>query len=551
MSTTSTASTSPLHKSRWINRRPEVTLETLALLSSIFFSVCCNGLLWHRLFAELHIGIAFATALFVFITALQAFLLGLVLTRWTAKPLLTLLFAVTAFSAYYMRAYNVYLDTDMIRNVLHTDPREARELFVTGMILPLLLLAVLPIAVLWRLRIRQRTWPRATLIRLAFLVAMLLSAFAAAALSFQDLSALARNQRELRYLVTPTNYVTSLARVLFASPPGRKQPLIPIGVDARQVPQASGHKPRLLVFVLGETARAQNWGLNGYARQTTPELAALPDVINFRNASSCGTSTEVSLPCIFSPYGRHAYSEDKIRSHQSLLHVLDHAGIKTLWRDNQSGCKGVCEGLPYDSVANAKVPELCNGERCFDEIMLDGLDRHITPDGTDRVVVLHQLGNHGPAYYQRYPAAYRRFTPTCDTDELGKCSRVQIVNAYDNALLYTDHFLALTIARLKQETAYDTAMIYVSDHGESLGEKGLFLHGVPYAIAPAEQTHVPMLMWFSSDFIRSQRIDTTCLRREAATPVSHDNLFPSILGLMQVRTSVYEPARDLFADCRS
>ncbi len=541
----------------WISARPALSTESLAMLASIFFTACCNGMFWHRVVTELQVGAVFAVSLFICVTALQAFLLGLVLTRWTTKPLLTVLLACTAFAAYYMQAYNVYLDADMIRNVLHTDPAEARELFVAGMIAPLLLLAALPIALLWRVRIVARGWRRAIAVRLGFLVATLLITVAAAGLSFQDLSALLRSQREVRYLVTPVNYVSSLAKVLMASPPGRKKALIPIGLDATQSPRDATRKPRLLVFVLGETVRAQNWGLSGYARQTTPELAAMRDVVNFPNASSCGTSTEVSVPCLFSPYGRRDYNEDRIRSHQSLLHVLDRAGVQTLWRDNQSGCKGVCAGLPFESLADATVPGLCNGTRCFDEILLHDIDKSMVPavdaDGRtpDRVIVLHQLGNHGPAYFQRYPASFRRFTPTCDSDELGKCTRAEIVNAYDNAIGYTDHVLAMAIARLKQDTGHDTALIYVSDHGESLGEKGLFLHGVPYAIAPAEQTRVPMLMWLSPGFIRDERIDMPCLRREAATRVSHDNLFPSILGLMQVRSAIYRPAGDLFADCRT
>ena len=550
MADASTPDAPAMQASRWSRMRPVLGQETLALLSSLFFSLCCNGLLWHKLFGDLHARPLLAISIFVFMTALQAFLLGLVLTRWTTKPVLAVLFIATAFAAYYMGAYNVYIDADMIRNVLHTDPKEAGELFVPGMILPLLLLGVLPIVVLWRVRLRKRAWLRALLVRLAFLVAMLEVAVAGAALSFKDLSALVRNNREVRYLVTPANYVSALLKVLTASPPGVKQALIPIGEDAKQIPRAAGTKPRLLVFMLGETARAQNWGMDGYARQTTPELAAMADVINFPDATACGTSTEVSVPCLFSPWGRHDYDEKKIRSHQSLLHVLERAGVRTLWRDNQSGCKDVCDGLPYESVADATDPALCNGKRCFDEILLSDLAAQVKPDGKDRVVVLHMLGNHGPAYYQRYPAAFRRFTPTCDTEELGNCTQTQIVNSYDNALLYTDHVVAKTIATLRQQADYDTALIYVSDHGESLGEKGLFLHGVPYAIAPQEQTHVPMLMWFSPGFAQSQRLDLGCLRREAAQPVGHDNLFPSILGLMQVRTQVYESGRDLFARCR-
>jgi lipid A ethanolaminephosphotransferase len=322
---------------------------------------------------------------------------------------------------------------------------------------------------------------------------------------------------------------------------------LPVGLDARQV-KAAG-KPRLLLLVVGETARAQNWGLNGYARQTTPELARIPELINFPQMTSCGTSTEVSLPCMFSPYGRREYNEGRIRSHQSLLHVLDHAGIATLWRDNQSGCKGVCDGLPIEHLDDAKDTDLCNGKRCLDEILIKNLQAQLSPAKGDRVVVLHQLGNHGPNYFERYPPAFKRFTPTCDNPELGQCEREHIVNAYDNALLYTDHVLAQAIGFLDQQSEYDTALIYVSDHGESLGEKGLFLHGMPYSIAPEEQTRVPMVMWFSPGFVRDSGLDLACLRHEAAQPASHDNLFPSVLGLLQVRTAAYRRDGDLFAAC--
>ncbi|TMH05203.1 MAG: phosphoethanolamine transferase, partial [Betaproteobacteria bacterium] len=167
------------------------------------------------------------------------------------------------------------------------------------------------------------------------------------------------------------------------------------------------------------------------------------------------------------------------------------------------------------------------------------------------VVVLHQLGNHGPAYYKRYPPELRRFTPTCDTPELRRCTREEIVNAYDNALLATDHFLAQTIALLQRLSAtHDTALLYVSDHGESLGENNIYLHGLPYAIAPREQTEVPMLMWFSDGFAKSRGLDLACLVQRAKEPTSHDHLFHSILGLLDVRTSVYEPAWDLTASCR-
>jgi len=533
----------------WWKTTPTLASESLILLASLLFTLFSNGAFWHAALSSPLQQWRLGLSLFLVVTALHAFLLGLVVNRWTAKPLLTVLLLVTAAAAHYMNVFGVYLDVDMLRNVLHTDSKESSELLTWGLLLPLLVTLV-PVALLWRTRLSRRSWTRALLIRVAFLAGMVLVGGAGVLMSSQGISSLVRMHREVRHLVTPANYLVSLVKVLRASPPGPKRALLPVGMDAKQTPRAPGRKPRLLVLVVGETVRAQNWGLNGYARQTTPELSQIDGLLNFSDVTACGTSTEVSLPCMFSRYGRRNYDEGNIRSHQSLLHVLDHAGISVLWRDNQSGCKGVCDGLPTERLADANDPQLCNGKRCLDAILLAGLAAQLPARPGDRVVVLHQLGNHGPSYFERYPLQFKRFTPTCDSAELDLCKREEIVNAYDNAISYTDHFLAQAIGVLKSQPDYDSAMIYVSDHGESLGEKGLFLHGVPYAIAPKEQTHVPMVMWFSPGFQANASLDMACLQREATQPASHDNLFASVLGLLQVSTGEYRRSQDLFAYCR-
>jgi lipid A ethanolaminephosphotransferase len=302
--------------------------------------------------------------------------------------------------------------------------------------------------------------------------------------------------------------------------------------------------------VVGETVRGDSWGLNGYARQTTPRLAPLP-LVNFADTTACGTSTEVSLPCMFAPVGRRHYDEARIRGSESLLHVLARAGVAVHWRDNQSGCKGVCEGLPSDSVTAATAPGLCQGERCWDEGLLRGLDERLQRAQGTQLLVLHMLGNHGPAYFRRYPPAFERFSPSCRHDDLGRCSQAEIVNAYDNAVLYTDHVLASLIATLQARAdRIDTAMLFVSDHGESLGEKGLYLHGMPQAIAPREQTQVPMALWWSAGFGQAVALDRPCMQRRAAAPASHDNLFHTVLGLLDVKTALYEAPLDLSHGCR-
>lgn len=536
-------------------RLPALGTEQLILVVSIFFTVACNGRFWSAFLAAGDYSRAHAwllvLAVFALVTALHCFLLGLVVTRRTAKPLLSIVLLTTAATVYYMNRYTVFMDTTMLRNLLHTDVKEARELLSFSTVVSLTAYGILPSFLLWKIRLKPaQNWRRAAFLRTAFLFSALFIVLASIGLFFQDLSALMRNQKEVRYLVTPANYIVSLARVVAAESGEAQGPRLPVAPDAvLAAGWAQRDKPVLLVLVVGETARAANWGLNGYARQTTPELAAA-GVINFPQVVSCGTNTETSLPCMFSPYGRANYDEKKIRQHESLLHVLARAGFRVIWRDNQSGCKGVCDGLEVQQTDAAKPGSLCNGERCLDEALLEDLETQVRQTRRNTVVVLHQLGNHGPAYFRRYPPAFDRFAPGCNTDDLGLCAQQEIINSYDNALLYTDHFLAETIHRLGALTDRDSAMLYVSDHGESLGENGIYLHGLPYAIAPQEQKRVPMVMWMSEGFTGSLDLVPDCLRREAGRPVSHDYLFHSVLGMLQVSTGDYDRSLDFTAACR-
>jgi lipid A ethanolaminephosphotransferase len=532
------------------------TVEQVLAVASVFWLFSANQIFFAAALKERLLSSAdswgFALALAVMLISLHFVLMALVSNRWTVKPLLAVLIAATASASYFMKTYGVYMDPPMLRAVLRTDITEARELFSWVLPLHLFLYAVLPLLLLWRVRIVRSPWRRATLVRLGSLLLACAALVGAMLAVFQPFSSLMRNHKDVRYLITPANYVWSLARVARAEVRGVAGPRVPVGLDAvRGATPVASAKPTLIVLVVGETARAANWGLNGYARQTTPQLAKLP-VVNFPQMSSCGTNTEVSLPCMFSQIGRRDYDEDRIQGSESLLHVLARAGVGVHWRDNQSGCKGVCDGLPGDTVVALNPPGLCEQGRCLDEGLFHGLDERLNAVKGTQVLVLHQLGNHGPSYFRRYPAQFAQFSPACQSDDLRNCSRAEIVNAYDNSLLYTDHLLASLIGKLQAKAGnLDAAVIYVSDHGESLGETNLFLHGMPYAIAPKEQTQVPMTMWFSEGMRKAIGLDETCLKQRAAQPASHDNLFHTTLGLLDVRTSVYESALDLSLDCRS
>ncbi len=538
-------------------KRPRLSSESLIAIVVVFLLATANGPFWRAALAGRPFDHwstwGFAAALAALIGGGYFFALGLVSHRWTVRPLLALLLVAAASANYYMERFGVFMDRAMVRNVLATNVGEARELLNWGLSLHVLVFGVLPAAALWWPQLTQRRLLRAIGIRALWMVVAAGVAVAAILPVFADFASLMRNQKEVRHLVTPGNAVAGLAGNLFGRTARAKGPTQTVGADAVLAETWRARKrPMLFVLVVGETARAQNFGLNGYERNTTPQLAQR-GVVNFPNAWACGTSTEVSVPCMFSPFGRHSYDEDKILSHESLLHVLARVGLQVQWRDNQSGCKGVCAGLPVVQLDRAPVPALCPGGPCLDEILLHGMDRVVADAKGNLFVVMHQLGNHGPAYYRRYPPEFRKFTPVCETDDLRLCSPEQIRNAYDNALLYTDHVLAKVVDFLRaRQDRYDTAMLYMSDHGESLGEAGLYLHGVPHSLAPDVQLRVPMVGWFSPGFQQSFGLDEACLRRVAASRrTGHDDLFHSVLGLLDVRTSAYQPQFDLFAACRT
>ncbi|WP_434211935.1 phosphoethanolamine transferase [[Pseudomonas] boreopolis] len=531
--------------------RPTVSQESLAVASGVLFATFYNTAFFQAARQTGAFdgwpGTMAATSLWAIIAASTSLLLGLVLIRPAAKPLLAAVVLLAAACSYYMGEYTVHIDDDMMRNILRTDLKEASELATWSFAGHLLIYGLLPAVLLWRLNIPRLPLlrslaRRAALIGLAVTV-MVLSIVACS----QQVFPLLRNHKDLRSLITPGNALVALGRVAFDRKQPAREARTPAGIDARVLREPHA-RPRLLVIVVGETVRAQNWGMNGYARQTTPKLAALSP-FNFSDVTACGTSTEVALPCMFSLHGRHDYDRTRIEGTESVLHVLDRAGIPVMWRDNQTGCKGVCEGLPFESFRHEKDPAHCVEDTCYDDILLRNIDGLLDALEGDAVLVLHQLGNHGPNYAKRYPGRFGAFEPACRSADLSRCSRDEIVNAYDNAIAFTDDVLARLIARLSKVERHATAMLYVSDHGESLGERGIYLHGMPYAIAPEEQKKVPMALWMSPAFGQEMKLSPACVRERAALPASHDNLSHTILGLMRIETRDYLRHLDLLAAC--
>jgi lipid A ethanolaminephosphotransferase len=531
----------------------------VALMGSVWLATIGNLALWEQVQQLPEVtgfrGLAFAIGFGTIITAATLAILSLLNWRGWLKPVLTVFFLSAASGAYFMMSYGIVIDSTMITNVIQTDTKEALDLFNWRMLISFVFLGLLPSWLLWKTPLKSLAFGKQLLSNTATVVASLVIIVATLLAIFQDYSSIMRNHTQLRYLVNPLNSFYAIGMVA-AKPFQRDQKtLLPIGRDAQVAALKASDKPPLLLVVLGETARMGNFGVNGYERNTTPELSK-ENIISLKGVSSCGTSTAASVPCMFSHLGKEDFEARK-NNYESLIDVLNHAGLAVLWIDNQSGCKGVCERVPQVLTKELKHPTLCKDGECFDEIMLQQLDERIQALPAERrakgvVVVMHQMGSHGPAYYKRVPDAFKKFQPECKSNALQECSREQVVNSFDNTILYTDHFLGQAIQWLKKsESTNASAMLYVSDHGESLGENNIYLHGLPYRIAPEVQKRVPWITWWSPQFEKQGGLSRTCVKNKAQDALSHDNYFHTILGMAGVSTEVYQAKLDVHADCRS
>ncbi|WP_110996086.1 phosphoethanolamine transferase [Pseudomonas sichuanensis] len=523
-------------------------------LVALWMTVAVNAVFWSTVWRAIdgfdNGNPLFLISLPLFVFAWHFIILWALCWGRLLRPVLAVLIVVASAASYFISRYGIVIDAEMLMNMLQTDTAEAMDLLSPGLVFWLLATGVLPLLVLWRLPLARPRWRKQVLWRLGSLAMVLAMVGVILATQYQSYASLLRNNREVRLILVPSNVlgaVHSYAKHALDKP----EAFVQVGLDAHQRADAGiGGRNKLLVVVVGETARAMNFSLNGYDRDTNPELARR-GVLSFTDVSSCGTATAVSVPCMFQDLGRKGWKNQYANHREGLLDVLQRAGVSVLWRDNNSGCKGACDRVPNEDLSHAGIAQACNTGECFDEVLLSGLQAYLDQRSGNTVVVLHMKGSHGPAYYKRYPAAFERFTPVCSNNQLDQCEDQAIRNAYDNTLLYTDHVLGQVVDLLKSNDArFDSAMLYVSDHGESLGEKGVYLHGLPYAMAPKEQTHVPMVLWMSQQLAARSGVSMGCMAQRSGAELSHDNLFHSVLGLMDVQTSVYQQALDMFQPCQ-
>ncbi|NIG12842.1 phosphoethanolamine transferase EptA [Pantoea sp. Cy-640] len=528
------------------------------LLAALFFAFVLNALFllraWEIIpYTRVH-DYLFAASMPVVLVAAFYLLFSLLAWPWIRKPLLIVLILASAAANYFMHSFGTVIDTNMIENVFESNAQETGALMSRNYVIWMLLMGILPVALVCSVRIsnRQRWWWN-LLQRLASALGAVLVILLMAVLFYKDYASLIRNNKGLVKMITPANIVSGTGHYVDQRYLQGSQALVKIGEDAKKGPLITAEpKKTLVVLVVGETARAENFSLGDYARDTNPQLKK-QQVIYYPNASSCGTETAISVPCMFSNMPREHYDANLAHHQEGVLDVLAHAGISVLWRENDGGCKGACDRVPHTDMTQWQLPQYCHDGFCLDDVLLHRFDNYVDSLHNDGIIVLHQMGSHGPAYFKRYPAAFQRFTPTCDSNQIQDCDHQALVNTYDNSLLYTDDMLSRTIDKLKGlSDRFNVALVYLSDHGESLGEHGMYLHGAPYLFAPSQQTHIPLLLWMSPGYAAAYHIDQACLRQQAAeTAVSQDNLFHTVLGLFNIQTQEYQPQLDMIKSCQN
>lgn len=528
-----------------------------ALATSAIWVVFYNPAFWERTMAAMWQpsagAVLFLASLLALLVAVHAGLLLLVPTRRGMRLVASAFFVVAATGSYFASAYGTPLDEDMLRNVAQSDLAEVADLMSFGLVLHVVLMGVVPALLVWRVELPATRWDRRILQRAAFVASAFALALAGLLASSASAAVFFREYKAIRYSLVPLTPVTSAVDLGIDTWRGAHQRAFVDSTGRVERMAPPGDKPLVLFVVVGETARAASFQLGGYERATNPRLSAIDRLVYFDHASSCGTSTAISVPCMFSSMGRAHFDAASARARTNVLDSLVKAGFDVQWRDNNAGCKGVCARIPavvYDASRNGSEP--CPHAHCYDEVVLSGLADEIERIERDTVIVFHLNGSHGPAYAERYPPEFERFTPACRSNQLQRCTPEEIINAYDNTIAYTDDVLARQIELLQAaEDRVDSLLIYVSDHGESLGEQGLYLHGMPYAIAPPVQTGIPLFVWPSRGYAERTGLDVSCLRSTAHEPVSHDNVYHTLLGAAQVRDEHYDPARDLLRACHS
>nr|WP_318382292.1 phosphoethanolamine transferase EptA [uncultured Enterobacter sp.] len=536
--------------------RPVLGRVTYLALFSLYISVFLNIIFYRQAWTFLPVHSLWNLAVFLSMPVVAFSIINILTTLasfvWLDRLLICVFILLCAATQYFIWTYGIIIDRSMITNALDTTPAESFALMTPQLLLTLGLsgIAMAVLACWVKIKKSPSRWHSGLKRGISLGISLLLVVLVAA-LFYKDYASLFRNNKELVKSLGPSNSITAM-NSYYVHHKLDNLPLVKFGEDARLNPAMhNAQSKHLTILVVGETSRAENFSLSGYPRDTNP-LLEKDNVVYFPKTTSCGTATAVSVPCMFSGMPRKDYDEQLAHHREGLLDIVQRAGISVMWNENDGGCKGACDRVPHQDMTKLNLADYCIDGECHDEILFHDIQKTIDSMPKDGLIVLHTIGSHGPTYYHRYPPQFRKFTPTCDTNEIQRCSQQQLVNTYDNTVLYVDYIVDKAIKLLQaQPHNVTTSLMYLSDHGESLGENGVYLHGLPWSIAPESQKHIPMLIWLSDQYQHQHAVNYACLQKRASTDAfSQDNLFPTMLGILGVQTQEYHAADDILAPCK-
>ena len=529
---------------------PTMSLNQLLLITGLYFTLVLNypfvSGFTKAIYSLNDFKLFFLLSVPILLCALTVILFCFFSTKHLVKPILIILLLASSLVFYGSINYGIVFDYGMIQNSIETNSAEAFSYLNFDLISTFFIVGLMPALFIYKTPIAYQPLLKEIVSRTKLISLAIVTIFVIAFFYYQDYASVGRNNHYLKKLIVPSQYLSSGFKYIKHNYFDEERVFTTL--DKSPVDGSPNNK-EVIVLVVGETARAMNFSANGYEKPTNSHTQQHHPV-SFKNMYSCGTATAVSVPCMFSSLTRDNFDRKEADYQQNLLDIVKLAGVDVLWVDN-NGCKDVCNRIATIKIDVNQSDALCDGKYCQDEILLAPLKEKLSNLSNNKtVVVLHMMGSHGPTYFKRYPDKHKKFTPDCSRSDIQNCSSEELTNTYDNTIAYTDFVLSQVIKQLKRlPNEINTSMLYVSDHGESLGESGIYLHGLPYAFSPIEQRHIPMLFW-SSQKNEKQNMDDACLKQLADSErYSHDNVYHSMLGLLDINSSTYQKDLDIFSPC--
>ena len=463
--------------------------------------------------------IIISIAIVMFALNYFVYYLLLYLGRVVGKYIIAITLVGNAICLYFINTYNVLIDRSMMGNVLNTQFSESSSFFSWTMVLVALLLGVVPSVLLIRKSINYGSIGRF----FANLGISLLLVIVAVASNYKNTFWIDRHAPIIGSKIMPWSYTINSIRYYNHQKRTNQKEILLLDVE-----EATESKD-ICVLIIGESARSHNFSLYGYERETNPLMKAAG--VTAIKARASHTNTLNAVKAIL----QHKPSGDKL--YEILPNYLARNGVDVVWRRSNWGTPPLHVKKEYTKDGLKKrYPEV---DSSYDGILFHALKEEImASDSTKIFIGLHTYTSHGPEYYSNTPEEFKRFTPECKTVEMANAKYEELINAYDNTIIYTDYLVHSVIEMLKREFPdRRSCVIFISDHGESLGEGGLYMHGVPMSTAPAEQLDIPFIVWTSENAeVKVKEIESA----------GHYHIYHSVLRFLGLQTPFFDETKNIF-----